>query len=414
MAKEEKKETETKDEKKEADKEVVEKKEAESADKKESEKAKVAEDKKPEAESEKEEEKTSAGDADKKEEGDEEDKKSEGEDKDAGVEEKKETDSSGDGKDEAGQEKKEETPTKEGEEKEEAKEGEVGAEQPKEGEDKKTEDGEEKEGSTGKEESEAKAEIDPKKDDEKQVESTTPGKKEDEGKKKRFKFSLSGFAKKDGEDKKEVGDDGDDSQAAIANLSPEEAINKLDGAVKVLSETKSAELDREINEKIASSEADYIAFRVQKKRLLLVLGLLVGMMWVIPFIRAVEVLFFDGKPLFGGDQQEEQIPEEAMDAVEEASQSGEIKIRIRDSSGDDELVARILEQLKSADYDYVEVVDEEDSDRSGIEVVAKAEGVDLRSAVERLLQDNYDLASPSAILSEDSDFDAVIFVGEIK
>ena len=212
-------------------------------------------------------------------------------------------------------------------------------------------------------------------------------------KKKRFSFS---FLKKDKKKSPQ-------KESKADPIDPEDAINSLDESVKVMSHSKAEALAEQIDKHIShAEEKDYFVLRIQKKRALIVMGALVGIMWVLPAVRAVELLFLDGNSLFS-----DKAPTTEIDNQDEEDS---VKIRIKNSSGDPSLGENLAEKLTESQYDFVELVEDEAS-MSGVQIITSQESSYLYEALARLLQEDFTLSTPSAELSVDSDFDAVILLG---
>jgi hypothetical protein len=156
--------------------------------------------------------------------------------------------------------------------------------------------------------------------------------------------------------------------------------------------------------------SDYWIFRIKKKRVLVILGFLLGAIWMFLIGQKLwqmyggAVSFQNGMIVIQHETTFEPLPTELKEV------DGPL-VRIRntqlDSGEADELVALLAEE----GFVNVEIVPDTESTLSGISIVTKPDMEALRTELSILLESDYALSSPAAKLTEDSDFDVVIFYG---
>jgi len=222
-------------------------------------------------------------------------------------------------------------------------------------------------------------------------EAKTEGEGEDKPKKKRFGF---GFGKKKQED--------EDGKAEAEK--PAEAKGEMAQLIKEF------ELAQEVNDKI-EAKADFFVVKVKKSVVMLLLGLLVIAMWAVPVTRGIK-LYLSQKGI------SITLPFlNKGDDSPEASGSGELqaegpKIRIRDSSETDDGAQKLATLLEEAGFNAVEVQTDTENEYDGLGLIVKPGEDELRQQIVAALGSEYKIGSPSAELTADSDFDAVILFGK--
>ena len=178
---------------------------------------------------------------------------------------------------------------------------------------------------------------------------------------------------------------------------------------KTTIETHEEELKPAQNKIIEIKNREEWVIRLKKRTLLLGLGVILGAMWLV-LIGKWFGSNYGGKIHFG----------KGIIVIEQAVDQANItpvpiaagpKIRIRDTIADATGAAELMNQLKQVGFENVEVVEDNTSEFSGVGVVVKVDGAELRLKLEEALKQNYAVTSPSAELTADSDFDAVVFYG---
>ena len=196
-------------------------------------------------------------------------------------------------------------------------------------------------------------------------------------------------------------------------VTAEEVVNNLDADVTIKSQSKAAMLAQQVDEQMKEAQkGDYIEIKVHKKKLIVFLGFLVILMWIIPITKAAQTMLIpEGSfkiPFLNKDSEEETIVEQQnKEVVSEASESGGLKVRVKYHPEDEQAANLLAGTLKEQGFEYVDVMIDENI-TSGISVATKAEGLQKRIELEDWLKQEYEVASTSAELSADSDFDAVI------
>ncbi|MFC1653314.1 hypothetical protein ACFL1M_00515 [Patescibacteria group bacterium] len=192
-------------------------------------------------------------------------------------------------------------------------------------------------------------------------------------------------------------------------ISAREAINELDKDVKI-DELSEDEIVAKTIEKQLENSQDYYVFRVKKSIFLLVLGLIVMSLWVIPISSYLKnQLGWSISGMFDSKATQEQNEEVTSDK-EGVSEENVLKVRVKTAIETDS-VSKIISLLKSSGYDNVDL-ELTNVESEGVTVAIKENEGMVLSNLLTLLADDYFAASSSTILTQDSDFDAVIFVGE--
>ena len=209
----------------------------------------------------------------------------------------------------------------------------------------------------------------------------------EEKKKKRFGLPKIGRKKGEAGPKAEMKEAMPDSEVAF--LSPEH------------------KLAHEIDGKFIE-DSDTMVLKIKKSKVIFVAGLLVLLMWIIPLAKGFASLAkstgLDSKIPFLSSQ-EEPVEEEIIEEVEGP------KIRIRNASGKTEWGEEVANTLIDLGYEKVEI-QEENEEYEGMSLIVKEGDEEVRDMINEALT-AYVLASPSAQLTSDSDFDAVLLLGEL-
>lgn len=152
-----------------------------------------------------------------------------------------------------------------------------------------------------------------------------------------------------------------------------------------------------------NKERDYWTLRLRKKHALVVLGLLLVVGWALMVINLILTQQGINMPWQQVAQQE------ATGAAQLTVDSQALqKIRIRNIIGDEEGAIALALWLKNNGFKAVEVIDDPESDFKGVAVVVKPGDDLMRKNLETLVGQMYQTSSPSAELTVDSDFSAVI------
>lgn len=154
--------------------------------------------------------------------------------------------------------------------------------------------------------------------------------------------------------------------------------------------------------------ADYWVIRIRKKTVLLISGLAIFLMWVV-ILGGWAVERYKPEWAFWNPQSET-----TQELVPTATPAPEalIKIRIRDNHSDPQIAQAIRDRLQSSGFTQMELVDDHESDYVGIMIITKVSDPKVKQKIETILAETYPISSPSAELTEDSDFGAVILVGD--
>jgi hypothetical protein len=162
--------------------------------------------------------------------------------------------------------------------------------------------------------------------------------------------------------------------------------------------------------------SDYVIWRVRKRTILVVCGALVALMWIAILGRMGIENYLPRFAYWNPEIREKwalsQIP--TPTPTPEASPAARLKIRIRDNSEASGSAQILADLLINQGFAKTEVVDDHQSEYVGISVITKTGDQETRPLLESALQAKYTLASPSAELTNDSDFDAVILFAPVK
>ena len=159
---------------------------------------------------------------------------------------------------------------------------------------------------------------------------------------------------------------------------------------------------------IKSHQSEYLILKVRKRLILWILGLGVVVMWFSFF-------FSDHlNSLFVRSSEPDPVAVEQSVSVSEPTiaMADVFDYRVRVRSRLDPVGAQSAHDLLvDQGVVYVEVVEDPESEYEGVSVITKQDGDAIRSDIETLLSQAYSLSSPSAVLTDDSDFDAVVLYG---
>jgi hypothetical protein len=163
---------------------------------------------------------------------------------------------------------------------------------------------------------------------------------------------------------------------------------------------------KELYKQIADiKDEEYITFRFRKKSFLLLLGFLVALMWLYPLGRhGAQQVAEGGIGSLWSKPAESEISQGSTDATYP------YRVRIRNHNVSDEEAEKMQSLFIEEGFAFVEVVPDPESEYDGVTIITKAQGATVRELITGLLAETYSLASPSAELTDDSDFDAVILL----
>jgi len=172
------------------------------------------------------------------------------------------------------------------------------------------------------------------------------------------------------------------------------------------------EVTEALYKQIAEVKADeYVTFRFRKKKILLLLGLGLILLWIMPLGRYLWSIY-GGRVYFNGDQLVIVHEELTIITPSPAVAANGPKIRIRNTATESAEVEGIVNLLKNNGYENLEVVSDTESVFAGVGIVVKAGQENLSEKLRALLTDAFPLSTTAAELTTDSDFDAVIFYGK--
>jgi hypothetical protein len=152
-----------------------------------------------------------------------------------------------------------------------------------------------------------------------------------------------------------------------------------------------------------NKERDYWTLKFRKKHALVVLGFLLVAGWV--FMVANLILTQRGISMPWQQVSEPVASDSAQLTVDPQALQ---KIRIRNIIGDEQGAIALALWLKTNGFEAVEVIEDTESDFKGVAVVVKPGDDTTRKDLETLVSQMYQTSSPSAELTVDSDFSAVI------
>ena len=230
---------------------------------------------------------------------------------------------------------------------------------------------------------------------------------------KRFKLP---FGRKSGDADKSKKESPEESEP----ITPEDAINQIDESINVHAVPPEAKLASKIDEQIfQAKKGDYITLKIPAKLLLAVLGLILILMWSIPIVKSLDLITGNNylelilsKIRPGQSQSEDVDPQEkVVQKTPEASQSAVPIIRIKHIETTLDSAQEIQTLLKNLGYEETELKLETELSEDN-EIISKPDQDALHQSLAKVLVDTYQIsATPSAQLSADSDFDAVIILG---
>lgn len=152
-----------------------------------------------------------------------------------------------------------------------------------------------------------------------------------------------------------------------------------------------------------NKERDYWTLKLRKKHALVVLGLVLVVGWVLMVANLILTQRGISMPW---QQVSEPVASDAAQLTVDP-QALE-KIRIRNIIGDEQGAIALALWLKNNGFEAVEVIEDTESDFKGVAVVVKPGDDTTRKELETLVSQMYQTSSPSAELTVDSDFSAVI------
>jgi hypothetical protein len=185
----------------------------------------------------------------------------------------------------------------------------------------------------------------------------------------------------------------------------------VNGEAKEVTPEQTAE---NIYKQLAEIKSDeYFVWRVKKNSFLVFLGIMIVLMWLVVLLKPVIEKYQPGWVFWNPNlnTQQNQNSLTAPAPAIEASPSARFKIRVRNNSSTAGAAQDLAERLGKAGYTDVEVVDDQKSEYAGVFIITKPNGTELQKQLSAVLNDAYPLSSPSAELTMDSDFDAVILFG---
>ncbi|OGV97588.1 hypothetical protein A2W24_06115 [Microgenomates group bacterium RBG_16_45_19] len=146
---------------------------------------------------------------------------------------------------------------------------------------------------------------------------------------------------------------------------------------------------------------DHWHLKIKKKPVLILGGLLILVMWGIVAVRQFKL-------------PQVALVTETTEVAPSPTPLPEIMIRVRyRETSLASPAAELARYLTDAGYPVIDTVFDENSDYTGIFIVTKAENQPLRTTLAGILAAKYPLASPTAELTSDSDFDAVILYAPV-
>lgn len=203
-------------------------------------------------------------------------------------------------------------------------------------------------------------------------------------------------------------------QAFLKRFRRKKEIKSSKEAKKTTEVVNTDDLAEKLYRDIAKTQRkEFVVLRVRKRTLLFAGGVLLVLMWLLPLIRWFVSAGFS-KPVI--QKVVEEVKTEVsptsvpVEAVDNRINDTGIMIRIRDNGGEG-MAQSLQTHLLSKGYLNVELIDDHGSQYTGLGVVVKPNAIDLREEVESIIGDKYDIASPSAELTEDSEVDALVLFG---
>lgn len=159
---------------------------------------------------------------------------------------------------------------------------------------------------------------------------------------------------------------------------------------------------------VAVRDPDYWVIRLNKKIILLLVGVAILVMWLIPIGKwwlgrtGRQIKLVSGKLVVEQEVKPSETAEEA---------NSQVRIRIRNSSNDLAEGESLKQRLQALNEIEVELVTDLNATVSGLMIAVKPEAEALGRQLEELLVGDYRVATSSVQLTQDSDFDGVVFLG---
>ncbi len=173
-------------------------------------------------------------------------------------------------------------------------------------------------------------------------------------------------------------------------------------SAEVMSET----LYKQLNE---VNKNQYFIFRIKKRAFILGFGILITLMWVVVGVMSL-IEWKAPHMAFWNRPTQEQVT--LQETPSPTLIPPDIRIRVRNHLNATVSAQAIVTLLADNGYPGAELIDDPESDYQGLVVVTKPEDAELRQELEKILSELYVVSSPSAELTQDSDFSAVILFGK--
>lgn len=235
---------------------------------------------------------------------------------------------------------------------------------------------------------------------------------------KRFSLPLPKLPfrrKKEAQDETNSEAETESSPTTSEPLEPDEVINLMDQHIKIKVEPDTVRLQRQMEETIDQTKDTHaVRVRINVVKTLLIVGaliLLYPLYQIVPSVISSEQ-FAQLKsriPFLASDQSEEETAVESQDDQSTATTSAQIRIRFEPDQIQTRDAIRAL--LVNSGFNEIDLIEDAELE-NGIELASKVDNSQLKEQLYQLLAPNYSVSSESAIVSTDSDFDAVILIGE--
>lgn len=187
------------------------------------------------------------------------------------------------------------------------------------------------------------------------------------------------------------------------------------------------EVAKALNDQILQARhADYWVIRIKKQTLLVFIGVAILTLWLMPFIQKLPELakgYAAGyslipKPPFivqkGSSLIATPTPEPTATPTPSPESTTSAKIRVRYIPANSEQAKLLSDTLAQAGYGSADLAEDKQITEKTNSIVVKPDGAELRAKLQTLLKESYNLATSSALLAADSDFDALILLGKTK
>ncbi len=173
----------------------------------------------------------------------------------------------------------------------------------------------------------------------------------------------------------------------------------------------SAKLAQLIDKQIAeNSSGDFFVIRLRKQYFLLLLGVAIIFMWLVALGKPDVSLVKHWIKQLVPQQQAVPTPPESSTSAEVTPRA--LKVRIKYMQSQQNQVEAISATLASLNLAVVDAVVDPALTEKGYHFIAKSQHQALVASVAAALSPHYSLATQSAELSQDSDFDGVFIIGE--